>query len=116
MLTLASAGGQEMTPPLERELAAKLVALANRVRVDEVTVGPMQKVQEHVSRTWTATGGICVTFIAPVFDEGRRVREVQKRVLFHDVDWGWYLFSIEDLRGGGGIDIVSEHKGRFVLR
>lgn len=113
---IAPASGQVARPQLERALVAKLLAEANQVREREVTVGPMQAVQEQIDRTATATGGVCVTFIAPVFEAGRRVRTVQKRIFYFDEEWGWYLFAIEDLRGGDGIDVVSERKGRMVLR
>jgi len=113
---VASAAGQELRPKLERELVAKLIAVANQVRANEVTVGPMQAVDEKIGPTSVATGGLCVTFIAPVIEEGRRVRQVQKRFFYYDDDWGWYLFAIETLRGGEGVDVVSEREGRMILR
>ena len=103
-------------PVLSRELAAKLIAEANRVRPTEVAIGPMHAVERKLDSTTVATGGICVTFVAPRIVEGGRRREVQVRTFFHDVDWGWYLYAIEAMRGGEAIDIVSETKGRFEVR
>lgn len=103
-------------PSLGRELAVKLVAEANQIREKEVTVGPMQVVDQKVDKTTTVKGGICVTFIAPVIENGGRRRTVQTRTFFYDADWGWYLFAVETVRGGDAIDVVSERKGRFELR
>lgn len=110
------AGAQEGRPRLARALVAKLIAEANQIRESEVTVGPMQAVQEEVGKALTTTDGVCVTFVAPVIEDGRRVRRVQRRLFYHDEDWGWYLFAIEGFRGGEGIDLVSERKGRIILR
>lgn len=110
------AGAQDGRPRLERPLVAKLIAEANQIRESEVTVGPMQAVQEEIGKALTTTNGVCVTFIAPVIADGRRVRRVQKRLFYHDEEWGWYLFAIEGFRGGEGIDLVSELKGRVILR
>ena len=103
-------------PILSRELAAKLIAEANQIRANEVAIGPMHVVERKLDSTTVATGGICVTFVAPRIVEGGRRREVQVRTFFHDVDWGWYLYAIETIRGGEAIDIVSETKGRFEIR
>lgn len=110
------AKGQNGGPLLDRELAAKLIAMANQVRVPEVTVGPMLPVDQKIASTLNATSGVCVHFIAPLPESGRRVRTAQKRVLYYDEEWGWYMYSIENLRGGDGIEIVSQRKDRFMLR
>lgn len=115
-LMVGLSGAQEGRPRLVRSLVAKLIAEANQIRESEVTVGPMQAVQEEIGKALTTTDGVCVTFVAPVIEDGRRVRRVQKRLFYHDEDWGWYLFAIEGFRGGEGIDLVSERKGRVILR
>ncbi len=101
---------------LERELASKLIAEANQIREQEITIGPMQVVDRKVDSSTTVKGGICVTFIAPVIENGGRRRTVQTRTFYYDADWGWYLFAIETVRGGDAIDVVSETKGRLELR
>ena len=103
-------------PTLSRELAAKLIAEANQIRANEVAIGPMHVVERKLDSSTVATGGICVTFVAPRIVEGGRRREVQVRTFFHDVEWGWYLYAIETIRGGEAIDVVSETKGRFEVR
>jgi hypothetical protein len=103
-------------PVLSRELAAKLIAEANQIRADEVAIGPMHVVERKLDSSTVATGGVCVTFVAPRIVEGGRRREVQVRTFFHDADWGWYLYAIETIRGGEAIDVVSEAKGRFEVR
>ena len=103
-------------PPLTRELAAKLIAEANQIRANEIAIGPMHQVDRKLDTSTVARGGICVTFVAPRIVEGGRRREVQVRTFFHDVDWGWYLYAIETIRGGEAIDVVSETKGRFEVR
>jgi hypothetical protein len=108
--------GNEEGVRLTRELAAEMIAIADRVRKTEVTVGPMIPVDENFGNGLTATGGICVSFIAPKFKEGRRVRIAQKRVIYFDEEWGWYMYSVENLRGGQGFDIVTQDKKRIVLR
>jgi hypothetical protein len=103
-------------PVLSRELAAKLIAEANLIRPNEVAIGPMHVVERKLDATTVATGGVCVTFVAPRIVEVGRRREVQVRTFFYDVEWGWYLYAIETIRGGEAIDIVSEHKNRFEIR
>ena len=103
-------------PALERPLAAKLIAEANQIRQNEVTVGPMQLADRAVDQATTVKGGICVTFIAPVIENGGRRRTVQTRTFYYDAEWGWYLFAVETVRGGDAIDVVSQHKGRIELR
>ena len=103
-------------PVLSRELAAKLIAEANQIRADEVAIGPMHVVERKLDSSTVATGGVCVTFVAPRIGEGGRRRKVQVRTFFHDADWGWYLYAIETIRGGEAIDVVSEAKGRFEVR
>ena len=103
-------------PPLERAVAAKLIAEANQIRENEVTVGPMQTAERKVADSTTVTGGICVTFIAPKIENGGRRRIVQTRTFFYDEEWGWYLFATEVIRGGEAIDVVSQFKGRMQLR
>lgn len=115
LISLASAFA-DAGPPLTRELAAKLIAEANQIRANEIAIGPMHEVQRSLDSTTVATGGICVTFVAPRIVNGGRRREVQVRTFFHDPDWGWYLYAIETIRGGEAIDIVSEVKGRFEIR
>ncbi len=106
----------EAAPGLERELVAKLVAEANQIRQNEITIGPMQEVERMMDETTTVKGGICVTFIAPVIENGGRRRTVQTRTLFYDSERGWYLFAVETVRGGEAIDVASEKKGRIGLR
>ena len=101
---------------LKRDVAAKLISEANQVRSSEVTVGPMHSVDRKLDESTTLLNGVCVTFIAPVIDEGRRRRLSQTRTFFYDEEWGWYLYAVEEGRGGDQIDIVSEKKGRIVLR
>ena len=103
-------------PVLSRELDAKLIAEANLIRPNEVAIGPMHVVERKLDATTVATGGVCVTFVAPRIVEVGRRREVQVRTFFYDVEWGWYLYAIETIRGGEAIDIVSEHKNRFEIR
>lgn len=107
-----SARGQS----LEREVAASLIAEANQIREKEVTVGPMLAAERKIDQTTTLTGAICVTFIAPVIENGGRPRKVQTRTFFYDPEWGWYLYSVENDLRGAAIDIVSQHRGRIVLR
>jgi len=111
-----SSQGFGANPALERPLAAKLIAEANQIRENEVTVGPMQSADRVIDRSTTVKGGICVTFIAPVIQNGGRRRSVQTRTFFYDAEWGWYLFAVETVRGGDAIDVVSQHKGRIELR
>ena len=101
---------------LSRALAAELIAEANQIRENEITVGPMQEVQRKLDGSTTALGGICATFIAPVIENGGRRRTVQTRTFFYDADWGWYLYAIETVRGGDAIDVVSQNKGRIELK
>ena len=79
-------------------------------------MGPLQVAERKVDGATTVTGGICVTFIAPVIKDGGRRRTLQTRTFFYDPEWGWYLFALETERGGDVIDLVSQHKGRLVLR
>ena len=102
--------------PLDRTIAAKLIAEAEQIRVNEVVVGPMQQVHRQIDRQTTSTDGICATFIAPKVTDGIRRRIVQYRTFYYDADWGWYLYAITPERGGDKIDVVSQHKGRFHLR
>lgn len=106
----------EAAPRLEREVVAKLIAEANQIRQNEITVGPMQEIERIMDETTTVKGGICVTFIAPVIQNGGRRRTVQTRTFFYDEEWGWYLFAVETVRGGDAIDVVSQKKGRIELR
>lgn len=106
----------DAAPRLEREVVAKLVAESNQIRQNEITVGPMQEIERIMDETTTVKGGICVTFIAPVIQNGGRRRTVQTRTFFYDEEWGWYLFAVETVRGGDAIDVVSEKKGRIELR
>jgi hypothetical protein len=101
---------------LDRLLAAKLIAEANQIREAEVTVGPLQVAERKIDGSTTVTGAICVTFIAPVIQNGGRRRTIQTRTFFYDPEWGWYLFALESERGGDVIDLVSQHKGRIILR
>lgn len=101
---------------LDRKLAAKLIAEANQIRETEVTVGPLQIAERRMDQSTTVTGAVCVTFIAPVIKNGGRRRTVQTRTFFYDPEWGWYLFALEEDRGGDVIDVVSQHKGRLILR
>ena len=107
---------QAAIPRLERELAAKLIAEANQIRKKEITIGPLQEIERKVDDTTTVKGGVYVTFIAPVIENGGRRRTVQTRTFFYDANWGWYLFAVETVRGGDAIDVVSQHKGRMELR
>jgi hypothetical protein len=115
-VVMFSSQAKAENPALERELAVKLIAEANQIRDSEITIGPMQVVDRKVDSSTTVKGGICVTFIAPVIENGGRRRSVQTRTLYYDADWGWYLFAVEKVRGGDAIDVVSEHKGRIELR
>jgi len=101
---------------LDRVLAAKLIAEANQIREAEVTVGPLQVAERKIDGNTTVIGAICVTFIAPVIQNGGRRRTIQTRTFFYDPEWGWYLFALESDRGGEVIDLVSQHKGRILLR
>ena len=101
---------------LDRELAATLIAEANQIRVSEITVGPLQAAERKIDQATILKGAVCVTFIAPVIENGGRRRKVQTRTFFYDSEWGWYLFAVEDGRGGDVIDVVSQHKGRMILR
>jgi len=102
--------------PLDRTVAAKLIAEAEQIRVNEVVVGPLQKVHRQIDQQTTATTGVCATFIAPKVSDGIRRRMVQYRTFYYDADWGWYLYAVTSARGGDKIDVVSQHKGRFHLR
>lgn len=114
LVTLSQA--QAENPALKRELATKLIAEANQIRAEEIKVGPMQAVDTKIDSSTTVTSGVCVTFIAPVIENGGRRRTLQNRTFFYDEEWGWYLFAVETVRGGDAIDVVSETKGRFELR
>ena len=104
--------------PLTREIAVKIIAEAEQIRASEVAVGPLQRVERKIDDKTTATGGICATFIAPIIskESGIRRRTVQYRTFFWDDDWGWYLFAVGPERGGAGIDVISQYKGRFLMR
>lgn len=54
----------------------------------EVMVGLMIPVDQKIGGTLNATSGICVHFIAPAPDSGRRVGTAQKRVFYYDEEWG----------------------------
>ncbi len=113
-LILSVLAGQ--AEPLDREIASKLIAEAEQIRVAEVTVGPMHQVQRKIDGSTTSTDGICVTFVALKLTDGIRRRTIQYRTFFYDAEWGWYLYAIETIRGGDQIDVVSQQKGRFELR
>lgn len=115
-LILSTFAGQ--AEPLTREIAAKIIAEAEQVRNNEINIGPLQEVHRKVDAQTTAINGICVTFIAPVISEdtGIRRRQVQYRTFFHDEEWGWYLFGIISERGGPGIDVITQKKGRIKMR
>jgi hypothetical protein len=108
----SGAGAQQIS----RELAAELIAEANQIRSADITIGPIHSVERKMDTTTTLLGGVCVTFIAPEIKDGRRRRVTLTRTFFYDKEWGWYLYALETDRGGDIIDIVSQHKGRLILR
>ena len=107
---------QAENPSLSRKVAIQLIAEANQIRAEEIKVGPIQVVDTKIDSSTTSTSGVCVTFIAPVIENGGRRRTLQSRTFFYDKEWGWYLYAIETIRGGDAIDVVSETKGRMELR
>jgi ribosomal protein S18 acetylase RimI-like enzyme len=108
----SGAGAQQIS----RELAAELIAEANQIRSADITIGPIHSVERKMDTTITLLGGVCVTFIAPEIKDGRRRRVTLTRTFFYDKEWGWYPYALETDRGGDVIDIVSQHKGRLILR
>ncbi len=112
-LVFASGAGAQ---GISRELAADLIAEANQIRAADVTIGPIHNVERKMDPSTTLLGGVCVTFIAPEIKDGRRRRVTMTRTFFYDKEWGWYLYALETDRGGDVIDIVSQHKGRLILR
>ena len=115
-LLLTSLAGR--SEPLTREIAVKIIAEAEQIRVNDIAVGPLQQVERKIDGQTTATNGICATFIAPLISKetGIRRRTVQYRTFFWDDEWGWYLFAVGPERGGAGIDVISQYKGRFLMR
>lgn len=113
MLSPAQANERET---LTRSLAANLIGLLHEVRSNEVTVGPMQRVEFEISKGVTAKDGVCVTYIAPVIKNGGRRRETGHQTFLHDPEYGWYCFVILNLRGGEGIELVTEKKGIIQLK
>lgn len=101
---------------ISRDLAAELISEANQIRQAEITIGPIHPVERKMDATTTLLGGVCVTYIAPEIMDGRRRRVTMTRTFFYDKEWGWYLYALETDRGGDIIDIVSQHKGRLILK
>ena len=104
--------GRELT----RSLAANLIGLLHEVRSEEVTVGPLQRVEFEISKGVTAKDGVCVTYIAPVIKNGGRRREAGHQTFLYDPEYGWYCFVVLNLRGGEGIELVTEKKGIIQLK
>ncbi|MFW2385499.1 MAG: hypothetical protein ACN4GG_06705 [Akkermansiaceae bacterium] len=101
---------------LSREVAMKIIADAEQVRANEVTIGPMHEVDRTLANGTVARDGVCVTFICPKVVDGTTRRVISFRTFYHDAEWGWYLYATKTVRGGEVIDVVSETKGSFQLK
>jgi hypothetical protein len=57
-----------------------------------------------------------VTYIGPVFDQGRKRRGVGDKVFYWNTVYGWFHYAVEEDRRGALVHIWSERKGEVEIR
>ncbi len=57
-----------------------------------------------------------VTYIGPIFKEGRKSRGVGDKVLYWNNVYGWFHYAVEEDRRGNLVHIWSERKGEVEIR
>ena len=98
-------------PPLNRKLAARLIADFYEIGVSEVKIAYILDGKLRKEGFLTEVGAE-VTFIRPVVQNGRRRRLVHCLTFQHDRELGWFLREIIRKEGRDYIDICSEFQGR----
>jgi len=111
-LLISSASAQVLT----REVAAKLIAEYEQIRLKEVAVGPMLKVEKRSKNGVITTGGIQVKYIATKVVNSLRRRTACEMIFHHDAEWGWYAYFQEQLSGRDRFYVISEKEGNFEVR
>lgn len=103
---------QPKIKPLNRKLAAHLIADFYEIGKNEVTVAYILHGKLKKDGFETDIGAE-VTFIRPVVAKGLRRRLVHTIRFQHDKELGWFLRAIIQEDGRSYIDVCSETKGRI---
>ncbi|MEM0897815.1 MAG: hypothetical protein AAGJ79_13135 [Verrucomicrobiota bacterium] len=108
LCTLASAVTASPVPPLEKDVARRIVAEYEGLRLTDVNVG-LLLAGESPSKGFTAKHATKVVYIARRLEDGGRYRRRASEIVFHhDRDYGWYLMEIHSSSLKDTIEVWSE--------
>lgn len=88
----------------------------SKVLETHITIGVVVRGEADLSKKFKTQHAIHVTFIWPVNESGRRVRQTETRFFLWNDEYGWFNAIVGRHRGVAVMDVCSEKLGMIEIK